>query len=212
MKREAAFVFCLFMAILLLGQAMALTGSIGNARMVLRLEQGQEIEKYILVKNVNDVPLTINLTATGDLADYIKIKDNNFKLDPGKEKKAYFTIKAALSKTTTTSINVAFTPEEGSGVGLSSTIITLVENGTNSETEETDPQEQENDETGTAGKVITGFFSGFKLDSVSISLVITGIMLVIFIILIIVYFKKANKKGSQKQKREIKPKKDSEKE
>ena len=53
----------------------AITGSIGNARMILRVEQGDTIEKSILVKNVNDVSVDVLLEAIGDLADDIKIED-----------------------------------------------------------------------------------------------------------------------------------------
>ena len=96
--------------------------------MVLRVTAGDEIEKFILVKNVNDVPVNIELTKGGDLADYIEIKDNNFILAPRQDRKAYFTINIKESGTSESKINVKFSPEEkGNGVGLSSTIIVIAE-------------------------------------------------------------------------------------
>ena len=44
----------------------ALTASIGNSRMVLRLDKGETIERSILVRNVNSFPVNIELAATGD--------------------------------------------------------------------------------------------------------------------------------------------------
>lgn len=106
----------------------AITGSIGNARMVLRVNTGDKIEKYVLVKNVNDVPVDIELIKSGDLADYIEIKDNNFTLAPGQDRKAYFTIDIIEPGTSESKINVKFSPKEvGNGVGLSSTIIVIAE-------------------------------------------------------------------------------------
>jgi hypothetical protein len=78
-----------------LANVSAITGSMGNSRMVLRLDVGESVQKYILVKNVNDEPLTIELNASGDLADHVTIEEDSFTLEPGAEKKAYFTITAA---------------------------------------------------------------------------------------------------------------------
>ena len=110
----------------LISSVYAITGSIGNARMILRLNEGDKIEKYILVKNVNDIAVNIELNADGDLKDYIEIKEDKFTLAPDEEKKAYFTIKAAKPDTTESKINVKFIPKDGkNGVGLSSTIIVI---------------------------------------------------------------------------------------
>lgn len=107
----------------------AITGSIGNARMILRAETGDTIERSILVKNVNDVALDIDVFATGDLVDDITIKDSKFRLEAGEEKDAFFTIKVRKEGTSESRINVMFKPEEGNGVGLSSTVIVIAEKG-----------------------------------------------------------------------------------
>ena len=124
-KRTILIAFSLLVAIILISNVFALTASIGNARMVLRTETGEKLEKYILVKNVNDVPVDIELIASGDLENYIDIKDDNFRLEPEEDKKAYFTIDVRKAGTSETKINVRFTPDEGNGVGFSSTIIVI---------------------------------------------------------------------------------------
>ncbi len=105
----------------------AITAAIGNGRMIINAEVGDTIERSILVKNVNDISVYVNLTASGDLADSIDIIDDNFILEPGTEKKAYFNVEVTDGGTTTSQINVQFTPDpasgEKNGVGLISTII-----------------------------------------------------------------------------------------
>ena len=150
----------LFMSLFLILPASAITGSIGNARMILRLEKGETIEKSILVKNVNDIAVEIEMFASGDLEGYIEIKDEKFTLQPDEEKKAGFTLEAGEDGTTESRINVKFTPTDGgNGVGLSSTIIVVT--GTDSDddaTPEENPDEentdsQENPATPLTGKV-----------------------------------------------------------
>jgi hypothetical protein len=105
-----------------------LTGSIGNARMVLRMKQGESIDKCILVKNVNPKDVTISLDVTGDLADAIVLQEKEFALAAKTDKNACFTLTAKKSGTTETKINIKFAPVDGgNGVGLSSTIIVIAE-------------------------------------------------------------------------------------
>ena len=115
--------------------ASAITASIGNSRMILRPAFGETLERSILVKNVNNVKVDIELSASGDLADSIKIEDDKFSLQPNQEKKAIFTIKASEKGTTESKIMVKFTPEEGNGVVLTSTII-IITSGTSVSNEE----------------------------------------------------------------------------
>jgi len=115
--------------------ASAITASIGNSRMILRPAFGETLERSILVKNVNNVKVDIELSASGDLADSIKIEDDKFSLQPNQEKKAIFTIKASEKGTTESKIMVKFTPEEGNGVVLTSTIIVII-SGTSVSNEE----------------------------------------------------------------------------
>ena len=121
-------VFCLI--ILMTGATLAITASIGNARMVLRGDVGDSFEKSIRVINTNDVAVDVELSSGGDLEDYILIKDDGFRLEPGKDKKAYFTLGVEKSGTTESYINIQFTPVEGgNGVGLTSTIIVIAGDG-----------------------------------------------------------------------------------
>jgi hypothetical protein len=114
-------------------QVTAITGSIGNARMLLKAEVGDTIDKYVLVKNVNNVTLNISVYATEELSEDIVIKNKEFLLLPGEEKKAEFTVKIKKEGITETKINVRFTPIDGkNGVGLSSTLIINAKKGSGS--------------------------------------------------------------------------------
>lgn len=108
------------------GSVYAITGSIGNARMILRPDVGDTIERSILVKNVNDVAVDVKITVTGDLVDDIVVIDSEFELAAGTEKDAQFTIEVKKAGTTENKFNVAFSPKDGgNGVGLSSTVIII---------------------------------------------------------------------------------------
>jgi hypothetical protein len=198
----------------LLVSVQAITGSIGNARMILRLDTGEQVEKYVLVKNVNDVPLDIEITVSGDLENSTEIKDKEFRLEPGEEKEAHFTIKALERGTTGTKINVVFSPEQGSGVGLSSTVIVIargesVEEETteesknsildwfkkdNNETEEP-VAEPVDEETNTPTGAAVG------ISPVSLGLLSTTVILVIFMVLLVIYSQKKSKIKVQKRVR-----------
>lgn len=111
--------------IILMPHVIAITGSLGFARMVLKAEVGDTIEKYILVRNVNSFPVNIELSVSGDLEKDIYIGDNNFTLAPSEEKKVYFTIEVKEEGTTESKINVKFISPNGESIGLSSTIIVI---------------------------------------------------------------------------------------
>ncbi|MBI2631457.1 hypothetical protein HYW75_00450 [Candidatus Pacearchaeota archaeon] len=120
-----SFALSLVLAILMLSLISGLTATLGNSRMVLRMNSGDSLEKYLLIKNANSVPVKIEITTSGDLAKWVNINDNIFSLSPDEEKKAFFTIKATKSGTTETKLNVRFIPEEGSAVGLSATVVVI---------------------------------------------------------------------------------------
>jgi len=113
--------------VLNLASISAITGSLGNSRMILHIQPGETEEKFLLVKNVNEFPITVEITVTGDLAKNLQIKEESFSLNPEEEKKAYFSITAGKEGTTETRLNVRFTPPEGNGVGLTSVIIVVSE-------------------------------------------------------------------------------------
>jgi len=128
LKMRAKISLILIIMTLSLSSVMAITASIGNLRMTLRVQTGEVIEKYILVKNVNDFSVKITLTPSGDLKDNIILKDLEFELAPKEEKKAYFTIKSDKPGTTESRIGVRFSQDKGNSAGLSS-VITLIASG-----------------------------------------------------------------------------------
>lgn len=119
------FFLVMLMLVLAISQVSAIEGRIGNSRMVLHAETGELVERSILVINENSVPLTIEIGASGDLADNIELRDTTFVLLPGEEKKAYFIISSDNEGTFESKINVKFIPEEESGIGLSSTVVLI---------------------------------------------------------------------------------------
>jgi len=113
--------------IILISDALAITATNANHRMVLRIAPGETVEKYIQLQNTNSIPVTIEILVTGDLKDNVKLKDNNFILNSGEEKRVYFTIKADKEGTTETRLNVKFIPGKGTAAAVP-TIVTLIAN------------------------------------------------------------------------------------
>jgi hypothetical protein len=167
--------------------------------MVISANTGENVERSITVINKNDVPVTINMTTSGDLVKNLRIKDKtSFELNAGEEKKVYFTIKATEPGTTETRINILFIPAEGNGVGIPS-VITFIASGENVTSENTD--------SGTDGSSgFSSLFSGqavnaegnapnfsLKLSPLILLGTLTAILTIIFIALII-YSRKLNHK------------------
>ena len=118
----------IFVILLILPIANAITGSIGNAKAIIRtqVESGKTtvIERTILVKNVNDVPLNITLEPDDVLKDIVELIDEKFVLQPGEEKKARFNLNIDIPGTYDGRISVFFTPQtKGNGVVLASSLI-----------------------------------------------------------------------------------------
>ena len=177
--------------------AEEITATIGNSRMILNLDPGESVQKYILVKNTNAVPVTIELTSSGDLTDTLEIKEATFVLQPGEDKKAYFTITAGNKKSSETKIFVKFVPPTGSGVGLSSTILIFNPDATGEE--DTAVDSSQNSTGGLSGSdLIDGVTSNAKkLSPAAILIISTLILVLIFLILVIYYNKKVGaKKGA----------------
>lgn len=199
--------------------AQKITGRIGNSRMVLSLQTGESVRKSILIMNVNDVPLNVNVSTAGDLADSIKLDEKSFTLSPGEEKKLYFTIKAKDEGTTESKINVLFTPQSDgtdssgkSGVGLSSTIIVIASGesvSTEDDSEITEDQTSEDKGFSFIPKFPSGASvsgedsstSGGKLSPLSVLIISTTILVLVFIVLMI-YASRAKSKKRLTEPRE----------
>jgi len=89
-------VILLLSCLLILPSSLALTGSLGNAKMILRpdVAEGETvtIEKTILVNNVNEVPITVTLEPDFRYKKIIDIPNNEFIMQPGDSKNVHFTI------------------------------------------------------------------------------------------------------------------------
>jgi len=127
-KSPTLFVLIFLMLFSSISCVSAITGAIGNAKMVLYPEVGiggVTIERTILVKNVNNVSVNITVEPSENLEGIVKVLDNEFVLGPNQDKKARIQIKVRKVEDVEGTVDVFFNPvtEEGAGVALSSTII-----------------------------------------------------------------------------------------
>ena len=212
MKAKAGILLVLaaFFIVVSLSFSLAITGSMGNSRMVLRLSPGETVEKYILVKNVNNESIVISLSVSGNLSEYVNIRDNNFTLQPGEDKKAYFTIKAAKSGTTETKILVKFSPiVKGSAVGLASTIIVITgevsaaSDNTNEQNSSNSSGFSFNPKAGT-GSVAEESKSNFSISPIMLLPISTIVLAAVLIALSIYLRKMKNRKVRTKSKKSAK--------
>lgn len=121
-------IISLFLVLLMLPIANAITGSIGNAKAIIKTEvipgETTVLERTLLVKNVNDIPLNITLEPDDVLKDITEIFDEKFVLQPGEEKKARFNLNIERPGTYDGRISVFFTPgDKEAGVVLASNLI-----------------------------------------------------------------------------------------
>ena len=189
------------MALLAISSVSALTGSIGNAKMILYPEVNgwttTTIEKSILVKNVNDEAIKITLQTDEEGSEFLELIDTEFTLEPDTEKKAQFLVKVKKVGTYNGKINVFFSPldEKGPGVVLSSDIIVIAKKDQGYE----EPEEEE--ETEEDVNVITGGAVGTedKPDKSLIFLIVTGVVLLIALasLIFLMKNKKKTKKGGK---------------
>ena len=190
----------IFIAVIsMVSSVYAITASIGNARMVLRANVGDTIERAVLVKNVNNVTVKVSSFASGDLAQDMILKDANFTLEANQEKNIDFKVKIAKNGTTETKINIAFSPTDGKsgGVGLSSTIIVIAGG------ESADDSSAVNGDDGP----IFDFFNNFKINMAVIGIIATAIVFAVFVVVLVLYSKKGLKKDLNKEMKLNKPSK-----
>jgi len=211
MKKNIAFIGVLILIILSSSFLVsAVTGKIGNGRMVLSMEVGDTIGRYVTIINDNDEPLNITLFVSGDLKDELKLEETNFILEPNTEKKANFIYKAKKAGTYDTKINVQFAPLNAkNGVGLSSTVIIKVY-GRGDLPDNTNTNTDENSTGSVSVKPNSNNNNRTKFNPIYLFGISTIILLVVFLgLLYFIYSKKTRGvKGGvangNKVKREIK--------
>jgi hypothetical protein len=133
MKR---FVTLLVLLLLFAPTVFGLSASIGNAKVVLRVDASPEepaiIPRTIRVNNKNDIPVRVQLAPDSVMERYVTIQDNDFILQANQSANARFTIMIDHGGTVEGRINVGFSPEDPeskeNSVGLSSTI-TIIATG-----------------------------------------------------------------------------------
>ena len=121
-------VMILFLVIILGAiETSAITGNIGNARMVLYPEVGlfgTSIEKTILVSNINDEAINVSLVADSNISEITKIIDENFILQPDEQKDARIVLNINKVQNYDGRINIFFKGlEDKNSVVLSSNIV-----------------------------------------------------------------------------------------
>jgi hypothetical protein len=167
---------------------------------------GTTIEKTILVKNVNDVPVNVTLEASEDFKDMVKIIDKKFTLEPEEEKDARFTITIRKEGDYEGKISVLFAPEGGSGAGvaLSSSIIIHAGDRASDTSEETDNTENSRNNNSSADNNANSSASKNKFPLAWV--IFELIILVILVVIIIILVKKKKNRGSKAKESLVKEK------
>ena len=112
LKKEFVLVIAIFIVFSQFAFISAITGSMGNARMVLYPEvngiTNTIIEKSILVKNVNEDPITVRLEVDGSSVDFLELLQEEVTLEPGTEERMEFKVKVKKAGKYEGKINVFF--------------------------------------------------------------------------------------------------------
>lgn len=202
---KRTFLALVFIALILLSSfsVLAFGGNLGNSRMVLRLEPKETIEKSLLVINPNDIPVKIELTPTGELADSIKLREESFTLAPQEEKKAYFTIKApSKAGTTESKINVKFKSEDNA-LGLTATIIIIVADDSQAEESEEISSEENSTRSLREGfnfNLGSSETSGTSASKLSPALILSLSTILLVAVLLALYFYSSKKSPTKSKK------------
>ena len=211
MKRINLAVAILFVLLISVGFVSAITGVVGNARMVLYPEvngwTNTVIEKSILVKNVNDVPINVTLQIDEEGQKFLELIDNSFILEPHTEKKAQFLVKVKKEGTYQSKINIFFSStdeNQKTGVALSSEIIVIAKK--NQEDRSNVPNEEDasgngdgSTETTTTGDVVADGSEGQKRSALKWGLLIGSVVVLLAILIVLITFlsKKGGKRGKK---------------
>lgn len=203
----------IILASLFAANVLAITGTIGNARMVLYPTVGSitgaSIERTILVRNVNDEQIHIQMTVPSENPNKIDLKDKDFVLASGEAKNTTIVIHVKNAGDFEDKVNVFFSPmEKGPGVVLSSVIIIHAEKkgwfgnadgGNNQDVENTTITQDGNISINANNSTIDN--SDKKSGSGIFILGISTIVLLVILVLILVILKR--KKEPKLEKRRV---------
>lgn len=179
------------LCLLLIPYASAITGSIGNAKAIVTVDISKSniLERTVLVKNVNNISISVKLEAVDDLELITNIIDKEFELGAGEEKKARFKVTIPEKGTYNGNIVVFFNPPEGKGAGVvlqANLIIKAVGKGevqdTNSDNDNTNSQNTNNADL-TNNNPITG---SATLNTPNLENIDLGILLFVFLTVVVV--------------------------
>jgi len=204
-KKGINFLVVLIVSVLVLSSIVsAITGSMGNARMILYPEvDGKNtvtIDKSILTRNTNNVSINVTLVPDDTAKEYIEMVDKSFILQPTEEKNAKFIIRVKNEGTYQGKINVFFKPIEGKepGVVLSSTVIVIAKKDQGSSgVDNTDTTNTANtDNTGDESIItreVTGAKESKKLNPAIFLIGTTLILLIVLVFLILLISRKKSR-------------------
>ena len=204
MKKTLMGVFVIILLVISLSFSSALTGSIGNAKVVLYPEVNgifnTVIDRTINIKNVNEIPILVNLTLDSEGEKIIDLEEESFVLQPGEEKDAEFKIKVKKEGKYEGRINVFFSPEspeEGSGgVVLSSTVVVIASKDKGYEEEEEKIEEEKIDPI--TGEVIK---DNNRNNTNSILFYLSVVLLLVLLFLLYLMGKKGKKPKNKVKKK-----------
>lgn len=131
--KKLIFMICLLLIIV--PTVYSLTASIGNARVVLRVnatpEDPEILERTLRTNNKNEIPVIVRLEPDDVLKHFTEIEDEEFVLQPGETKDAKFTLIIDRGGRFEGRMNVLFSPQDPeskeNNVALGSNIIILSE-------------------------------------------------------------------------------------
>ncbi len=192
-RGKKSMIFFILVSLFLIGNSFAvnaITGSMGNARMILYPEFNgkfyEPIDKTILIKNVNNVSINVTLELDESGKEFIELIDKSIILQPNEETKARFTVKVKNEGKYEGRINVFFTSAESKepGVALSSTIIAIARENLNNNSSATDNENEIKGE----GKINKGV----------IFLIISTLVLLAVLVFLLSMMKKRRKNRGRK--------------
>ncbi|MFZ5955845.1 MAG: hypothetical protein ACOYT4_05470 [Nanoarchaeota archaeon] len=119
--------YVVFLLILLcICSCSAMSVGIGNPKIILQGNKGEEFEGFITVQNKNNDSINVEVT-NSNFGNPITINDPFFVLRPGENKKVSFKIKSNKNGISEENINVKFTPVgQNNGIGLTSKVVLLI--------------------------------------------------------------------------------------